>query len=222
MIDHNSYIADVPELEALTGKDKELRRRFVLEYVSDPKRNGTRAAIRAGYEAGKDKASAMVAASRLLSNDKVIAAIKAMENKIGGPECLPRLEAVLNAIIYTDMSDVMRWDGRGRVTLVSSDQLSPTAAAAIAQVQDIREEQQRRLPLGDEQDVAVDLIKRNVKLHDKLRAIEILARIKGLYAPEKRAVEVGGRVEHGHDLSSTVDAALAALTGIAVDRQGGE
>ena len=190
MISETFTYSDLPEFTGL----KNIERRFVSEYVADPKRNGTRAAERAGYAPGPGKASAAVAASRLLRKDKIINAIRAMEAKIGGEDCLSRLETVLNAIIYTDLSDVMHWDGKGRVSVVPSDKLSPSVAAAIAQVSDIREEQQRRLPLGDEDDVARETVMRNVKLHDKLRAIEIMARIKGLYAPEKRETNVDGEL----------------------------
>jgi Terminase small subunit len=51
--------------------------RFIAEYVGDPNRSGTRAAIRAGYS---DK-SAHVQSTRLLRRDKVRAAIAAAEQK---------------------------------------------------------------------------------------------------------------------------------------------
>lgn len=203
MSGYESYINELPEFKAL----KDMERRYVLEYVSDPKRNGTRAALRAGYEAGVNNASAAVASSRLLKRDKIQQAVSALEAKIGGPDCLARLESVLNAIIFTDLTDVMSWDGQGRVKMIPSEKLSPAAAAAIAQVQDIHEEQQRRLPLGDEDDVAVETIKRNVKMHDKLRAVETLARLKGFYAAEKHDVTVNG------DLRTRLEEARAALEG---------
>lgn len=188
----------MPEFKGLS----ELERRFVCEYVADPKRNGTRAAIRAGYESGAENASAAVSASRLLRRDKISDAVKALEGKVRSEEgLLPRIVAVLSSIAFTDLSDVMRWDGRGNVTLIPSRELTPQAAAALAQIQDIQEETQPRLPgIDDGEDVAVKTIKRQVKLHDKLKAIELLARITGVGAAERVEFTMNGeRIERALD-----------------------
>jgi len=55
-------------------KDKE--KLFAKEYLKDM--NGTQAAIRAGYKAGKNNSSAAVQASRLLRNEKVSAYRRAL------------------------------------------------------------------------------------------------------------------------------------------------
>ena len=61
---------DILELEKqLTEKE----RRFVIELELGGDGNGTQAAIRAGYKAGKENRQAATAASRLLRNDKVLA-----------------------------------------------------------------------------------------------------------------------------------------------------
>jgi len=53
--------------------------RFCQEYVADPKRNGTQAAIAAGYTENRD--SAAVQASRLLSSVKIKARIRELERE---------------------------------------------------------------------------------------------------------------------------------------------
>lgn len=55
------------------------QRRFAMEYLVDW--NGTQAAIRAGVKPGKNNASAAVAASRMLKNDKVSAYIRARQRE---------------------------------------------------------------------------------------------------------------------------------------------
>ena len=169
--------------DELSNKD----RRFVEAYVADPKRNGTRAAISAGYESGKDGASAAVAASRLLRKDKIIKAISELEEKLRSEDSLlPRLVAMLSAITFTDLRDVMRWDSKGNISLIPSNELSPAASAALASVQSIQEEKQGRLPgLDDEPEAAANVIRKNVKLHEKLGAAKLLIQVLGLGSPER-------------------------------------
>lgn len=191
---------DLPEFRGL----KEIEQRFVMELVSDPKRNGTDAAIRAGYEAGAGKASAAVAASRLLKKDKILNAMRALEAKVRSEaDLLPRMVAALSAIAFSNLNDVIRWDGKGRISLIPSHELSPTAAASLASIQDVVEERQGRLPgLDDDDDVAMTIIKRNVKQHDKLRALELLARITGVGSPERLEVtgDLLARIERARGL----------------------
>jgi phage terminase small subunit len=173
---------------------KEIERLFVSAYVADPKRNGTKAAIAAGYACGENGASAAVAAHRLLRKDKIIKAVQALERWAASEDCLlPRLVAALKAIAFTDLRDVMRWDGRGHVSLIPSDKLEPAAAAAIASIQDIQEESQRRLPgLEDDGEAAVNIIRRHIKLHDKMAAMKLLAQITGVGGAERVEVAVSG------------------------------
>ena len=74
-VDYNGM--SLEELErTLTRRE----RRFVEEYERDG--NGTQAAIRAGYAAGKDNASATVQASKLLRLAKVSAYRRARANEL--------------------------------------------------------------------------------------------------------------------------------------------
>ena len=65
------------ELEKLVTRKE---RRFVEEYDKDG--NGTQAAIRAGYTAGKKNASAAVQASKLLRSAKISAYRRARANEL--------------------------------------------------------------------------------------------------------------------------------------------
>lgn len=62
--------------EELGQKLRPKERLFVLEYLKDW--NGTQAAIRTGYKAGKSNASAAVTASRLLRDERVKAYLDAL------------------------------------------------------------------------------------------------------------------------------------------------
>jgi phage terminase small subunit len=192
MLSHEAIAGGLPEFEALgKGLVGQRRRRFVLEYVADPKRNAARA-YRLAYDSagGLSDESARVGASRLLQNDNVYKAVTALQDKIRDT-ALPRLLAKLDAIIAADLRDVMTWDGEGRVKMVPSRDLSPQVAAALASVQDVREERQGRLPgLDDAQEAAVSVIRKNVKLHDPLKAIEIYCKLAGLGAAER--MEIAG------------------------------
>lgn len=182
---------------------KASERRFVEAFVADPRRNGTEAALAAEYGNG-NKESAAVAASRLLKKDKIQTAISELETALRGESSLlPRIIAAYMAIAFSDLRDVMRWDGKGRVTLIPSSELSPAASFSIASIQDIQEEKQSRLPgLDDETEAAVNIIRRNVKQHDKLKGLEGLTRILGFGAPDR--LEISGdlyarleRARHG-------------------------
>ena len=184
----NSFLLNLPELDQVKPKLTELEKRFAYFYVLDPKRNGSAAVLRAGYDCAKD--SAYVQASRMLRKDKIQAAIELIKEKLGGDDCLGRVKAVLMAQIFTNLSDVMRWDKHGKTYLVPSEQLPPEVAAAIAGIEEVQEESQRRL-FEDDVDLQIKNIRRKVKLYDKNKAIEQMAKIMGWYAPEKKEIEGG-------------------------------
>lgn len=193
MIDHNSYIADVPEMDGLT----ELQKKFVVCYTLDPKHNGTQAVIDAGYEV-KSRNAAGVQAHENLRNPKVYKAFRALQQKFGGPTDKETAIYRLWAIIETDITQVMSWDADGTSKMVPSKKLGPQAALAIASIQDSREDDGQMALPGLEDDVAPlksAKVKRSVKLHDPLKAIDLLARISGWYAPAKIDVSGGLTLE---------------------------
>ena len=89
----------------------ELERRqekFCVELVSDPKRNQTQAAIRAGYS----ERSARITASQLMKDPKIITRIKELERE-AIEECGYSAEAIrtdamrkIHGIASTDLSDI--------------------------------------------------------------------------------------------------------------------
>ena len=183
------FLADLPELEDIKPRLTELEKRFAVFYVLDPKRNASAAVHRAGYECGKN--SAYVQASRLLRKAKIREAIDVIQKKFGGEDCLERIEAVLRAQIFTDLCDVMSWGKDGKPSIIPSDQLPPEVSAAIASIEEVQEESQRRM-FDDDIDIQVKNIRRRVKLYDKNKAIELYVKIKGWNAPDK--VDVSGGI----------------------------
>jgi phage terminase small subunit len=108
-----------------TGKSlTHKQQRFVDEYIIDL--NGTQAAIRAGYATG----SAFVAASRLLSNDKVAAAItkRKKEREKRTEITQDRVLQELYRLAFVDIRKYFNEDG----TAKPMSELDDDAAAALA------------------------------------------------------------------------------------------
>jgi phage terminase small subunit len=149
------------------------QRRFVAEYLKDL--NATQAAIRAGYSA----ATASSQGERLLRNVEIADAVTQKETKH-----LAKLEItadrVLEEIARVAFFDPRRlFDADGNVRPI--DQLTEADAAAIAQLDIV-------LANIDAGDGKRDRMHR-IKLADKLRALELLAKRFGLV---KEQVEVTG------------------------------
>jgi phage terminase small subunit len=186
--------------------------RFVEEYLSDPSRNGTRAAIRAGYSAK----SAHVQASRLLRRDKVRAAIAAADAKAGATVALAidryavsreRIVRELARMAFSDIRQIARFGPQHRivtmhdgtqvktagVSIIASHELDDDAAVAIAEVS----EGQHGI---------------RVKLVDKRAALIDLAKLTGIYVE-------GKRLEHTID-GSVIEAmrALAQRSALPIGR----
>jgi hypothetical protein len=200
MMGGDSIAAGVAEFEALgNGPVGQRYRQFVLEYVADPKHSATRAYLKAFKTDNYNSASAL--GSKLLKNIKISAAIGAIQNKIR-ETALDRMLDKLEAIIHTDLPDVMEWNGDGKVRLVPSGKLSAAARAALAQIQEMREERQPRLTgYENAEEAALTIIRNTVRLHDPLKAMEIYAKLAGIGGAER--VEVSG-------LSDRLERALAA------------
>lgn len=165
-----------------TLNDKQ--RRFVEEYLVDA--NATQAAIRAGYS----EASAYSQAHDLLKKPDVQAAIQAGRARLSERTGITaeRVLAEIARIGFSDLRKAVRWgstvavpwghkdaelDENGSpfkahtpIALVDSSEIDDDTAAAIAEVRQTKE------------GLAI-------KLHDKLGALDKLAKHLGLYAPEK-------------------------------------
>ncbi|WP_051937011.1 terminase small subunit [Erwinia sp. 9145] len=139
---------------------------FVLEYVKD--RNGTQAAIRAGYS----EDSASVTASRLLSKAKVRTAVNRQLQAAAERQLITadRVIAEMAAIGFSNFQDIL--DSRGDLTNVND--LPRQAAAAI---KEIRVKVTTR---GDD-----DIEETTYKLHDKRAALTELMKHLQLFGPEQ-------------------------------------
>ena len=144
------------------GKLTDKQNRFVLEYQIDF--NGKQAAIRAGYSAK----SAEVQASTLLRNPKVQAAIRAGMDKTEAKleVTAARIYEELSRIGLSNVKDFVKFDADGIVTIADSEVLSPEQAACIAEVV---------------QSNAKGSSSFKFKLHDKLKALELMGKHKKMF-----------------------------------------
>ena len=157
---------EVNRIKSLTLLPSKVRD-FVLHYVELV--SPSKAAIRAGYPAS--------AGSKLLTNKKVK---KAISDCIA-LEC-ERFDAnedsiikALTLIVNANMSDYITWDSYSKVKLVPKHQLSPEQLYAIDEI-------------SESMNGSV-----KVKLKDKLKAMESLAKIKGMFTEKKEITVTDNR-----------------------------
>lgn len=133
---------------------------FVQEYLIDL--NATQAAIRAGYSPG----SAARYAIELLNKTHVAEAIKkAMQERNQRVEISQdRILEELARIAFGDLRDAVTW-GKEGVKLKESAELTEDQAAAISEVGET---------------VTKEGGSTRIKRHDKVKAIELLMRHKGM------------------------------------------
>lgn len=179
----------------------EKQRRFTVEYVKDF--NGLQAAIRAGYAEN----GAGVTANRLLNNPNV-AALIAEHVKAGEARAAVTQDRVvmeLARIAFADIRNVMTWDGQ-RTTFKASNELDDDAARTIASVKE------RTTRTEDREGKAVTYLEtRELKLYDKLKALEMLGRHLGMFN-DKLQIDVLTQEARQivEDLAQMVDADAAA------------
>lgn len=153
-------------MNGLTAKQAEFVRQYMVDF------NGGQAAIRAGYS----KRGAAQQASNLLTILKVQQALtlavreRAKKTEIKAEHVLQRLADVA----FANMSDYATWGPRG-VVLREMAELGPKQLAAIQEVS------QTVTNVGGS---------KRIKLHDKLKALELLGRHLGLWdrRPARRRV----------------------------------
>ena len=164
--------------ERLTAR----QRRFVEEYLIDL--NGTAAALRAGYSArsARHHGNNMVRNPGLVQ-DAIQAAIKERSERVG--VTADRVVKELASIAFADLRDTMTWGVRG-AKMKRSTNLSPEAAAAVAEV------------------VVTNgrVTTHRVKLHDKGRALEMLARHLGMFTEKTEISGVNGGPIYTVDLAT--------------------
>lgn len=157
-------------LDVLLAKLPPKRAAFVREYLVDL--NATKAAVRAGYA---PRAASQMGFD-LLRNPKVNAAIQAA--KASRAERVDvtadRTLVELARLGFTDMRHYADWDEHG-VRIKPSEELTEDQARAVLQVKSKR----RTIPQkGQDPIVEVEV---DVKLHDKLRALESIGKHLGLF-----------------------------------------
>ena len=147
---------------------------FALEYLVDF--NGTAAARRAGYATS----GAEVAAVRLLRNDRIQALLAHAQARRR-----ERLE--LNAdnvvmefarVAFSSLTDVASWTDEA-VTLFDSDDLDVDTRKTIKEINTTKTT--RYMKNGDREVTE----RRKIVLHDKLTALDKLARFLGIYEPTR-------------------------------------
>lgn len=140
---------------------REKQKRFAEEYLMDL--NATQAAMRAGYS----EKTAYSQGSRLLKHPQVKAYVEEKQ-KVMQEHLEIRRERVVEEmakIAFGDIRDLLEWSDEG-VSLLPSSRLSDDTAASIAEV--------KEMASGV-----------TVKQYDKLRALDLMAKMLGLYEEGK-------------------------------------
>ena len=134
------------------------QQRFVDEYLVDL--NATQAAIRAGYS----KKTAQTQSSRLLLNVMVQETLRKRQSKLQNKLEITqeRVLQELAAVAFANGTDFVKVVGAGSAIAIPTDELSPEKLPAIAAVKNNQ--------FGVE-----------IKLHDKVRALELLGKHLGTF-----------------------------------------
>lgn len=157
-------------MDRLTAKEQ----RFVDEYLIDG--NGHRSAIAAGYSPN----TALSIASENLRKPDIARAIAERQLALR-QKAQVRQEDVLREacrIAFSDIRQIARF-GEDGMRFFDSDELSDDAARAVAEVTSKTRTISGRSK-GDEGYVEVE---RKVKMYDKLRALELVAKLIGAIQP---------------------------------------
>jgi phage terminase small subunit len=136
------------------------QRSFIANYIKDP--NATQAAVAAGYSVK----TAQVIGSENLRKPLVREAIEKALAKNG--LSIDRVAEELRRIAFADPRKVMKW-GPGGVELLASDDLSPEDAALVCEASQTTTKEGGSIRL---------------KLHDKVKALEISARHLQMFPKE--------------------------------------
>lgn len=161
------------------------RLRFVAEYLASF--DATRAARAAGYSEN----SVMSLGCQLLKDPKVAAEIAKRTKRVAEKfeVSSERIMRELSRVAFGDPRRVLSWGPRG-VTLRPSDELTDDEAAAVSSVAQTK---------GRSSSL-------KVSLHDKVRALEILAKCNGMMLDRVK-------VENPEELARQIAEAQAAIAG---------
>ena len=148
---------------------------FVREYLIDY--NATQAAIRAGYSPN----TARVTACKMLTKANIQSRLGELERKAAAfaEKKAEDVRARLVAIAWTDLADIVDFDGQV-MTCKSFQSLTPAQRACI---KDWKARTVTRMGSAGEP-IKVDMVE--IKLHDKLKALELYARYIGMDRESRR------------------------------------
>jgi phage terminase small subunit len=149
--------------------------RFVEEYLVDL--NAVGAAHRAGYS----DATAKKYAFKLLADPRIQKAIQAAKERRSQRTELSQDRVIdeLKVVAFSDLKDVLRVDKFGRVLVNSLDELPPNVSRCIESIK------QTTVEVPGEDGGTVERVQLAVKLHPKLKAIELLMNHMGMNATQK-------------------------------------
>lgn len=153
-------------------------RRFVQAFMAGPegvRGNAAQAVCAAGYGSTKPS-SAAVRGSILLARPDVQRMIQRHMDRIEATT--DRILRETAAVAFADMREIAEWDEEG-IVVRSSKLLDDAAAAAVQEVEHHRTAQGTRV---------------HVKLHDKIRGLELLAKLRraiGDDAPREITLVIG-------------------------------
>ena len=164
----------------LTHKQKKFCELYIFDW------NASKAAIGAGYS--KDTAGSI--AHEVLKKPEIQAYIKELQSDIEKLAGISRMMVVQEAskIAFSSIAHLHNtW-----ITLKEFEDLTDDQKACISQI-----ETQKRIEKSGKGENAevweVDFVK--LKLHDKVRGLEMLSKLLGYNAPEKHEVENSGRMQ---------------------------
>ena len=173
--------------------------RFVTEYLVDL--NATQAAIRAGYS----EKGANVAGIRMLANATVRAAVEERQAKRAEKLdiSVDRIERELARIAFTDMRKYAQWgptaaadksiaDAREKNTGLDWDEQVPANGVMLLSSESLTDDEAAAVAQVTEECKPGGTIKYGIKLHDKMKALELLGKRHGMWVD---------RVEHKHAVS---------------------
>lgn len=173
-------MGDIDPIDFLPEEFWELvprRQLFVLEYL----RSGS---VRQGLEvAGYEVSDPRRYGWQMLRDVKIRRIVDQARGALYQAMAMQAIEVQmqLTRIGRANVKDVMQWDEAGNLTLIPSDDLDEEASSAIKTVK-IRKKTTTTLE-GD----TVTEIAQEIQLHDKVQALDRLARIQGLYKDEQQS-----------------------------------
>ena len=152
---------------------------FVQQYMID--RNATQAAIRAGYS----PKTARSQGQRLLTKVDIQSRLGELERKAESfaEKKADDVRERLAAIAWTDLTEIVDFDGQ-HMTMRAFESLTPAQRACI---KDWKIRTVTRMEVGEDgKPVPVEVDMVEIKLHDKLKALELYAKHIGMEREAKK------------------------------------